>query len=189
MTMRITGSRRRAPWQAALRALMVAVIVFLICVILLSLTADFLVDWLWFSAVGYLGVFWTTIIAEAVIFGAVFIATSVILWAKGSLALRLAHCRSGDPADFQWKSTGPATLPDALEFARHRLPWRVITPVSACLLAVLVAWGEIDNWPIFLRFLHQVPYGASDPLYNKDIGFYLFTLPANITIKNWMLRT
>ena len=187
--MRITGSRRRAPWQAALRALMVAVIVFLICVILLSLTADFLVDWLWFSAAGYLGVFWTTIIAEAVIFGAVFIATSVILWANGSLALRLTHFRSGDPADFQWKSTGPATLPDALEFARHRLPWRVITPVSACLLAVLVAWGEIGNWPIFLRFLHQVPYGASDPLYNKDIGFYLFTLPANITIKNWMLRT
>jgi uncharacterized membrane protein (UPF0182 family) len=34
---------------------------------------DFLVDWLWFSAIGYLGVFWTTIFAEAAVFFAVFL--------------------------------------------------------------------------------------------------------------------
>jgi hypothetical protein len=34
-----------------------------------------------------------------------------------------------------------------------------------------------------------VPYGADDPLYNKDIGFYLFSLPAYILVKNWMLLT
>jgi len=38
-------------------------------------------------------------------------------------------------------------------------------------------------------FLYHVPYGADDPLYNKDIGFYLFSLPAYILIKNWMLLT
>src|SRR5258708_36366734 len=31
--------------------------------------------------------------------------------------------------------------------------------------------------------------GDSDPLYLKDIGFYLFSLPAYILIKNWMLLT
>jgi len=54
---------------------------------------------------------------------------------------------------------------------------------------VLVAWGEVHNWGVFLRFLYQVPYGASDPLYDKDIGFYLFALPAYVVIKNWMLLT
>ena len=34
-----------------------------------------------------------------------------------------------------------------------------------------------------------MPYGAEDPLYHKDIGFYLFSLPAYIAIKNWMLFT
>ena len=34
-----------------------------------------------------------------------------------------------------------------------------------------------------------MPYGQSDPLYGKDIGFYLFSLPAYVAIKNWMLLT
>jgi uncharacterized membrane protein (UPF0182 family) len=40
-----------------------------------------------------------------------------------------------------------------------------------------------------LQFLYHVPYGTNDPLYDKDIGFYLFALPAYVVIKNWMLLT
>ncbi len=36
---------------------MIAAIVLSICLILLGLMGDFLVDWLWFSTIGYLGVF------------------------------------------------------------------------------------------------------------------------------------
>ena len=36
-----------------------AVIFILACLIALGLVSDFLVDWLWFSAIGYVGVFWT----------------------------------------------------------------------------------------------------------------------------------
>ena len=60
---------------------------------------------------------------------------------------------------------------------------------GASFIAMLVGWGEIHNWGVFLRFLYQVLYGASDPLYDKDIGFYLFSLPAYVVIKNWMLLT
>jgi len=190
MTMRITGSRRRAPWQGALRALIIIGIIFLICLILLELVVSFLVDWLWFSEIGYLDVFWTTIVAEVEIFIAVFIATSIILWANGLLALRFAQSRRDHgPADFEWKSASTTTLPDALEFTRHRLPWRVVVPVGACFLAMLVAWGEVDNWRVFLQFLYQVPFGANDPVYDKDISFYLFTLPALVAIKNWLVFT
>src|SRR5215813_13568489 len=187
MTMQISGPRLRAPWQSALRVFIVVVIIFLICFILLGIIGGLLVDWLWFSAIGYLSVFWTTIVAEAEVFSAVFIATAIILWANGSLALRFSRFRwKQHPVDFEWESAGVATSPDVLELMRHRLPWHVVIPVGAGLLSVLVAWGEVYNWHVLLRLLYQVPYGASDPLYNKDIGFYLFTLPAFIAIKNWM---
>src|SRR3974390_3644509 len=146
MTMRITGSRRRAPWQGALRALIITGIIFLICLILLELVVSFLVDWLWFSEIGYLDVFWTTIVAEVEIFIAVFIATSIVLWVNGLLALRFSQSRrEHDPADFEWKSTSTTTLPDALEFARHRLPWRGGIPAGACFFAMLAARGEGRN--------------------------------------------
>ena len=190
MTIGITGSRRRAPWQGAARALIVAAIIFLVCLILLGLISSFLVDWLWFSAIGYFGVFWTTIIAEAEVFFAVFVATAVILWVNGSLAFRFARSqRTQRPAEFEWKPTGVVTLAEVLELARPRLPWPVVIICGACILGALVAWGEMNNWGVFLRFLYQVPYGASDPLYDKDIGFYLFALPAYVAIKNWMFLT
>jgi len=190
MTTEITASRRRAPRQGAVRALIVTAIIFSICFILLTLIGDFLVDWLWFSAIGYFGVFWTTIVAEAEVFIAVFIATTIILWVNGSLAFRFAQSAwTQRPAEFEWKPTGVATLPEVLEFTRHRLPWPVVIICGACVLAMLVAWVEVANWGVFLRFFYQVPYGASDPLYNNDIGFYLFALPAYLAIKNWMLLT
>jgi uncharacterized membrane protein (UPF0182 family) len=190
MTMQITRSRRRASWQGALRVLIIAVIIFFICLILLDLISGFLVDWLWFSAIGYFDVFWTTIIAKAGVFFAVFLATGIILWVNGLVAFRFTRSqRTQRPTEFEWKPSGVATLPEVLEFARHRLPWRVVVICGACVLAALVALGEVNNWHVLLQFLYQVPYGASDPLFNNDISFYLFTLPAYIAIKNWMLLT
>ena len=66
-----------------------------------------------------------------------------------------------------------ATAPGLLEW----LPWPLVIAGGAGLLAVLVAWGEVDNWGVFLRFLYQVPYGESDPVFDQDFGFYLFRCP------------
>src|SRR6266498_5162946 len=102
MTIGITGPRRRAPWwRGGVMGLIIAAIVVLICLILLGLTGDFLVDWLWFSAIGYLDVFWTTIVAEAEVFFAVFVATVIILWVNGSIASRFGRSPwTYRPADF-----------------------------------------------------------------------------------------
>jgi uncharacterized membrane protein (UPF0182 family) len=190
MTMQIPGPRRRGPWQSALRALLVAVIIFWICFVLLSPTAGFLVDWLWFSAIGYFSIFRTIIVAEAEVFIAVFITTAIILLVNGSLAFRFAQSESPQHhTEFESRPTGVSPLPEVLEFTRYKLPWPGVIIFGACVLAALVAWGEVDNWRVLLQFLYQSPYGASDPLYNKDIGFYLFALPAYIAIKNWMLLT
>src|SRR5262245_49458020 len=187
MTMQIPGPGRRGPWHSALRVLVIAVIIFFICLILLDLIAGLLFDWLWFSAIGYLGVFWTTAVAEAEVFIGAFIVTTIFLWVNGSLAFRFAQSGwTQHPTEFEWRPTGVTTLPEVL---RHRLPWPVVITFGACVLAALVAWAEVDNWRVLLQFLYQVPYGASDPLYSNDISFYLFTLPAYIKIKNWMLLT
>src|SRR5207302_5768957 len=116
MTIGITGPRRQAPWPGAVVVLIIAGIVLSICLILLGLTGDFLVDWLWFSAIGYLGVFWTTIVAEAEVFFAVFLATAIILWVNGRLAAHFARSPwMPHIDDFDWKRTGIVTLPDVLK--------------------------------------------------------------------------
>ena len=112
-TVMICETMTRAPWRGAIMGLIVAAAVGTICLILLGLTGDFLVDWLWFSASGYLEVFWTTIVAEAEVFFIVFVTTAIVLWVNGSIALR-------HPANFELKRTGVVTLPDVLEYMRRR---------------------------------------------------------------------
>jgi uncharacterized membrane protein (UPF0182 family) len=102
MTIGITGPARRAPWRGVVVALITATIIVLICLILLGLTADFLVDWLWFSAIGYLHVFWTTIAVKAEVFLVVFMATAIIMWVNGSWASRFARPPwTQQPDDFE----------------------------------------------------------------------------------------
>ncbi len=170
------------------RGIAVAVIVIVACFIVLGLTSDFLVDWAWFSAIGYLDVFWTILGGKAVLFFAVFVGSAVLLWVNGSLAYRFARRRGHvRRVDFSRESEGAQTFPELLDLMRQRLPWRLLIAGVAIVLAILVAAGEVSNWGVFLRFVYQVPYGQSDPQYAKDIGFYLFSLPAYVVIKNWLL--
>ena len=47
--------------------------------------------------------------------------------------------------------------------------------------------AETGKWDLILRFVYQAPYGRNDPLFDKDIGFYLFSLPVYVALKNWLL--
>ena len=118
-----------------------------------------------------------------------FATSALFLWLNGALAHRLAK-RSGIcprlplPGD-----ANDHRLTAALQRLSPGLPWRFLIIGSALALAALIALGEVGSWDIALRFIWQAPYGQSDPLYGKDIGFYLFSLPAYVAIKNWMLLT
>jgi uncharacterized protein len=174
----------------ALRRIVVALIIIAACLIALGFGVDFLVDWLWFSAVGYTAVFWTILGTKVALFLAVFAASAILLWLNGSLAYRLAVRRGyPPPAVSPWGSTGDQTLAAQLARLSQHLPWRSLIAGSALVLAAVVALGEAGNWDMVLRFIRQAPYGQSDPLYGKDIGFYLFSLPAYVALKNWMLLT
>ncbi len=173
------------PWRS-----MAVFVASVSCLIALGFASDILVDWLWFSAVGYPDVFWTILGAKVALFLAVFAASAILLWLNGSLAYRFAE-RQGHflPVVSPWGSTGDQRLTALLGRLSQRLPMHSLVAGGALVLAALIALGEAGNWDVALRFIRQVPYGQSDPLYGKDIGFYLFSLPAYVALKNWMLLT
>src|ERR1700676_575043 len=90
MTIGIAGPGRKAPRQNALVRVIIAAFVGGISLILLGLASDLLVDWLWFSSIGYLPVFLTSIAAKPLVLFAALTATAVILWLNGLLAVRFA---------------------------------------------------------------------------------------------------
>jgi hypothetical protein len=175
--------------------IIVAIAILVGGLILIGLASSFLVDWEWFSAVGYNGVFWTVIAAKIALFAVVFVVSTAAIWLNGEVAHRLA----GRRADFRmisspwssspWSSIEGLTPRAPLEQLYQHFPWRIFIAAVAIVLGLLVASGEAGNWDLTLQYLYQAPYGQSDPLYGKDLGFYLFSLPAYVELKNWILVT
>jgi uncharacterized protein len=150
------------------------------------------VDWAWFSSIVYVGVFWTAFVTKALLFVAVFALSTLLLWANAALAHRLAsrsHLRLPavfDPGVATFRvSPGPWAGSSGLQLSPSL--WRLIILVVALVLGLVIAVGETGRWDLILRFIYQAPYGRTDPMFNRDIGFYLFSLPVYVALKNWLL--
>ena len=158
------------------------------CLIVAGRITGVVVDWLWFASVGYADVFWTTISAKALLFAAVFAASASVIAASGFLAHRYARRPGSWQVETARLSGTPEFISELADQLAPRIPWRISIAGSAIVLGLLIAAGEISNWDLVLRFLHQVPYGDRDPVFGQDIGFYLFSLPAYLAFKNWLLQ-
>ncbi len=134
--------------------------------------ARFYTDYLWFSSVGFAGVFstiWTTTVIVGLIVGS---GVSVLTW----LNLRSAAGFAGPPRLLQMEGA-TAALP-----ILKRAP--ILLAVFAGLFMGLTAVG---SWEMILRFLYQVPFSTVDPLFGRDVAFYVFTLPALEWISSLLL--
>jgi uncharacterized protein len=167
---------------------LVAVIVLLFA---LGRITSVIVDWAWFSSIGYVGVFWTAFATKAALFVVVFAVSTLFLWANAALALRSAgKPRPRLPAAFDPHATVlalPGPMAGSYGIPLSPLLWRLLILALALVLGLLIAMGETGRWDLILRFVYQAPYGRNDPLFDKDIGFYLFSLPLYVAVKNWLL--
>ena len=57
----------------------------------------------------------------------------------------------------------------------------------ATLLGTIFGLIAAGNWTIFLRFFKLTEFGANDPQFDNDIGFYIFHLPLWQLIESWLL--
>ena len=168
---------------------LVAVIVLLFA---LGRITSVVVDWAWFSSIGYVSVFWTAFAAKAALFVVVFAVSTLLLWANATLALRFTSRRplrlpvTFDPS-FATFQASPGPWAGSYELQLSPFVWRLLTVAVAVILGLLIAWGETGRWNLILRFIHQTSYGQNDPLFDKDIGFYLFSLPVYVAVKNLLL--
>src|SRR5205814_3833895 len=47
--------------------------------------------------------------------------------------------------------------------------------------------GMRANWRSFALYFHQAPTDLRVPVFNKTVGFYLFTLPVYDAVSSWLI--
>jgi uncharacterized protein len=172
------------------RAVAAAAIIVIAVVVFLGRLSSLLVDWLWFSAIGYVAVFRTIVEAKAAVFLVVLVVSGLCFWVSGAVAVRYARRQSPwHSIAFPQGTPGGQALPVRIADLIPRAAWSYLIAAAALVLALLVAASEMGDWSLVLRFIDRVPYGKADPIFGRDIGFYLFVLPAYEALVHWLFVT
>jgi hypothetical protein len=159
------------------RILLIIGLLVLILLITAGRLIDTYVEWLWFGEVGYRSVFSTMMVTRLVLF------FLVGLLVGGGLAISLALAYRTRPVFV------PVTgVDDPLSRYRTAVVRRlrligIGVPVVIGLIAGMAGQGD---WQLVQLFMHGTSFGINDPVFNNDIGFYAFTLPFVLWLKNWL---
>jgi uncharacterized protein len=141
--------------------------VFALLFFVLPSISTFLVDWLWFTELGYEAVFVRTLSSKAMVGSVVFVLAFLWLAAHLRHALRAA---SAAPTSFTTREGFTIVLP-----TRDQL--RPLAMLAAAAGAGLLALFASSQWLTVLSWWHQTPFAATDPILGRNAAFYVFTLP------------
>ncbi len=127
----------------------------------------FLTEWWWFKEIGYQVVFTRQLVSQAILFLSAGTLTAAVLY----LNLRIAQRGMvPNPILLQMGELVPnVNVPEVL---------RKLTLPIALLLGLLGGLAASSAWQTVLQAANATPFGINDPVFGRDIGWYVFTLPA-----------
>jgi uncharacterized membrane protein (UPF0182 family) len=134
---------------------------------------------LWFGSLGYSSVYWYMFKLKVELFAVFFVLTVLILRGGFWLVERAF-------AQFALDRRTILVNQQPVNFS----PSRVLKPaawVVAVLAGLVFGLSMREIWRTFALYFHRVPTELTDPIFNKPVSFYLFTLPVYDAVSGWLL--
>ncbi|MBA2291174.1 MAG: UPF0182 family protein [Gemmatimonadales bacterium] len=153
---------RRSPFT-------VLMILALLVGVLMPMATGLLVDYWWFQDLGFEVLFSRTITTRLLLFVIAAMLTGALVWAN------LRFAQRGAVADVIRMQVHAASGEQMVDLSR--VIGRLTRPVTLA-LAVMFGLGASALWDVALQASLGTPFGTTDPVFGRDIGFYVFTLPA-----------
>ncbi len=152
----------------------------MVCFLLLWIGISFFPDWLWFENLGFSPVFWTMLMSKFG-FGLMVWLLLVLIIGINIYAANRLNPRIGTGGDFKVADDYVS------KFGLSTATLKTLVTAFILFLTFYIASKSSTQWDLLLRYLYQQPFGSPDPIFNRDIGFYLFSLPFYIFIQNGLL--
>ncbi len=135
-------------------------------------------DYLWFQEVKLASVFTTILWTKLALGLAAGLAFAIVVYVNVYLAAR------STTSDVLVELDDPFGLPSRLVieplFRKFLLP-------GALVLGFLAGSQAAGQWETLLRFVNAQPFNVQDPLFGRDVGFYVFRLPVLQTLYTWAM--
>ncbi len=155
-------------------------VLFVILVAVLALArwgANLYTDWLWFQSVHYQNTFLTIIFSEIGLKLAVGTAFFILIFAN-LLPTKSQIIKAANQSRILEDENNVVTLyrSPLSQYAKSG-PITAVYALISLVMAFFVGSAVTGDWVILQKFLHPTPFGEVDPIFFKDIGFYVFQLP------------
>src|SRR6185295_8357806 len=138
------------------------VIIIAVIYLLTQFGVDLYTDYLWFQQLNLQSVFLTGLWAQAAVGLAVAIPVVALFWLNVFIA--------------RWQSIRSVLFfSEEIWVAQKFVVWLVW--LVGLVLGWLVVLATSGDWLLILRFLNQPSFTLPDPVFNMDVGFYIFSLP------------
>lgn len=143
----------------------------LVSLYLVTLFLNYYGDWLWFNNMHYSSVFVTMLSAQAVSFS-VFLLVFGLFY---SLNIRRAYKNGAISRNhIVLSEQDPRILIQSFYHGKTAFwLWSLITLFFGIVLSI----SAMGHWNDFLQFIHSSSFGINDPVFGKDVSFYVFQLP------------
>ena len=163
--MTTTSAPNQATPNPVRKAIAMTLVVIAVIVVGFFIFASLYADWLWFDQLGFTGVLWTQWTARVIMFLVGFAAMAVPVFAAIQLAYRLrpVYARLSSQLDH---------YQEVVEPLRRLAMWGI--PVFFGFFAGFAAAAQ---WETVWLWANGVDTGTTDPQFQMDVGFYLFSLP------------
>ncbi|HRX48582.1 MAG TPA: UPF0182 family protein, partial [Spirochaetota bacterium] len=159
-------------------------LIFFILYFLAKYISGFYIDYEWFRINEGLQVFWVMFLTKfnvQAIFGAIFIFLFL-------LNFGLIRLIGGKGRFFSENFLDRIQIPAIGSSRRFLL---ILMTIGIVLIGFMMGGGASAFWKEYLMFQHGVPFDGypADPVFGKNIGFYVFSLPFYNFLYGWTMTS
>ncbi|MFA6451110.1 MAG: UPF0182 family protein [bacterium] len=134
-------------------------------------------DWLWFLNVGYRQVFVKILVTRLELgaaLGCAFFAFMMVNLAVADRLSRVGFIKIGPDA---------IELPGIETLGKHI---RTLMIAASAFLSVLIGIEASSRWDMLLQFQNPTSFGRTDPVFGRDISYFVFQLPFINYMYQWL---
>lgn len=143
------------------KSLIILVAVLFLVIVFFTSIVSYLIDYQWFSELNFQEVFFKKLVTQVQFFVPAFIILFIILFSYMKIINAHSEKKSGIGVSAKARKT-------------RNLIFGLISAVIAFIFSIVFV-SEI--WYNFLIYINKTPFNLADPIFNKDISFYIFDLP------------
>lgn len=153
------------------RTFWIVIVAITVFFVVFSSLANFYTDLLWFQARGLIHVFWVSLLPEWGLFALGLVVVIALIGGNWWGARLLVH---REPVFFEEPVLNRPVVGGSIV-------------AGTGFLALLMGGAAGSQWQNVLRFWYRTPFGTTDPIFGRDIGFYVFQLPIYHFLQGWLM--